>query len=243
MDYDSFLELVQKRRSIRKFKPDPVPDDYVDKIIEAARYAPSGANTQPWEFVVVKKQELKDKIIQIITDVRSQSTRTETAGQPQQDPQMQRPPRTTSDVTTAPVFILLLGDMRARAGLPRGAGQDDRKWQSVLTSSLASAFVYMHLAATSLGLASQWQSGVERPEAGPGLRQLLGIPEEMQIYDMMVVGYPDAGPAPKLLREKEKMVHYDFCGIEDFRTNQEVEDFISRARNHSAAASTDLNKK
>jgi len=243
VDYDSFLELVKSRRSIRKFKPDPIPDEYVAKIIEAARYAPSGANTQPWEFVVVKKQELKDRIIQIINDVRSQSTRTETTGQPQQDPQMQRPPRATSDVTTAPVFILLLGDMRARAGLPRGAGQDDRKWQSVLTSSLASAFLYMHLAATALGLASQWQSGVERPEAGPGLRQLLGIPEEMQIYDMMVLGYPDAGPSPKLLRDREKMVHHDFCGTEDFRTNQEIDDFISRSRNPTAAASTDVNTK
>ena len=37
MDYDSLLELVQKRRSIRQFKPDPIPDEYIDKIIEVAR--------------------------------------------------------------------------------------------------------------------------------------------------------------------------------------------------------------
>jgi len=57
MDYDGFLELVKKRRSIRLFKPDAVPDEYIDKIIEAARWAPSGANVQPWEFLVIKKPE------------------------------------------------------------------------------------------------------------------------------------------------------------------------------------------
>jgi nitroreductase len=54
MDYETVLELVKKRRSIRRFKTDPIPDDYIDKIIEVARQAPSGFNTQPWEFVVVR---------------------------------------------------------------------------------------------------------------------------------------------------------------------------------------------
>ncbi len=63
MDYDSLLELVKKRRSTRKFKPGSIPDEYVDKIIEVARWAPSGANSQPWDFIVIKKPELKQKII------------------------------------------------------------------------------------------------------------------------------------------------------------------------------------
>jgi nitroreductase len=66
MDYNSFLELAKKRRTIRRFKPDPIPDEYVDKIIEAARWAPSGFNLQPWEFVVIKKKELRENIIQIV---------------------------------------------------------------------------------------------------------------------------------------------------------------------------------
>ena len=65
MDYDGLLELFKKRRSIRKFKPDPVPDEYVDKIIEAARWAPSGANSQPWQFIVIKKDELRKRIFEI----------------------------------------------------------------------------------------------------------------------------------------------------------------------------------
>ena len=54
MEFDEFLKLVRKRRSIRKFKPDSIPEDHVEKILEAARWAPSGANGQPWEFIVIK---------------------------------------------------------------------------------------------------------------------------------------------------------------------------------------------
>ena len=44
MEIDELLELVRKRRSIRQFKPDPIPDEHVEKIIETARWAMSGAN-------------------------------------------------------------------------------------------------------------------------------------------------------------------------------------------------------
>ena len=65
MDYDELLELLKKRRSTRRYKPDPVPDEAIDKIIEAARWAPSGFNQQPWEFVVVKDQKLKEGNVEI----------------------------------------------------------------------------------------------------------------------------------------------------------------------------------
>ena len=49
-DYDTLLELVRNRVSVRKLKPDPIPDEYVQKILEIGRWAMSGANGQPWEF-------------------------------------------------------------------------------------------------------------------------------------------------------------------------------------------------
>ena len=51
MDYEGFLELIKARRSTRRFKPDPVPDDVIDRIVEAGRWAPSGFNQQPWELL------------------------------------------------------------------------------------------------------------------------------------------------------------------------------------------------
>ena len=47
MNIDELIGLLKLRRSIRKFKPDPIPDAYIEKMIEAARWAPSGANAQP----------------------------------------------------------------------------------------------------------------------------------------------------------------------------------------------------
>ena len=65
MQIDDFLELVRKRRSIRKFKPDPVPDELVEKILEAGRWAMSGSNAQPWEFIVVEDQSIIDQLAQM----------------------------------------------------------------------------------------------------------------------------------------------------------------------------------
>ncbi len=77
MHYENFLTLVRLRRSIRRLKPDPIPDETIDRIIEAARWAPSGFNTQPWEFIVVRKQALRDRIAEICEASRSQNAELE----------------------------------------------------------------------------------------------------------------------------------------------------------------------
>ena len=60
--YDRLLEIVKKRRNNRKFRSDPVPEGTIEKIIEVARWAPSGFHTQPWEFVAVTDKEIRDRI-------------------------------------------------------------------------------------------------------------------------------------------------------------------------------------
>jgi len=71
MDYQNLLSLVKERRSSRRFKPDPIPDDMIHKIIEVARWAPSGANSQPWDFIVVREKELRQEIVQYYKDFLS----------------------------------------------------------------------------------------------------------------------------------------------------------------------------
>ena len=58
-EYDVLLDLVKRRASTRKLKPDPIPDGYIEKILETARWAMSGANSQPWEFIVVRDAQIK----------------------------------------------------------------------------------------------------------------------------------------------------------------------------------------
>ena len=61
-DLASFLDMVRSRRSTRHFRPEAVPLDLLDELLEAARWAPSGFNLQPTHFVVVTSQEAKEKL-------------------------------------------------------------------------------------------------------------------------------------------------------------------------------------
>jgi nitroreductase len=60
----SVLEVIQKRRSLRKYKGDSIPEDVLQRVLEAVRLAPSGKNYQPWKFIIVQDKELKEKLAQ-----------------------------------------------------------------------------------------------------------------------------------------------------------------------------------
>jgi hypothetical protein len=62
------------------------------------------------------------------------------------------------------------------------------------------------------------------------VKDLLGLPKALVPYDMLALGYPAINPSDKFMRDPKKMVHYDDCGIDDFRTDEEVRDFVKRAR-------------
>jgi len=223
MDYEGFLELIKKRRSIRKFRPDPIPDEYVDKIIEAARWAPSGGNSQPWEFIVVKKQELRNEIIELIKEgYGSLEAKMEATREPELRFHFAPP-----GFVRAPVFIILCGNPRTREAYPVSA---QARGDSIFNSSLANAFLYMQLAVTSLGLGAQWVSAIAVPYVQYTSKKLLGIPVEMEFYDMLAVGYPDMEPGPRLVRAREEMVHYDYYNKDLFRTEEKVKEFIATLR-------------
>ncbi len=212
--YDCLLDLVRRRRTVRQFKPDPVPDGYVEKIIEVARWAPSGFHTQPWEFVVVKKKAVRDAIVAALDRHGPPITNPARKGQAPATPR-----RSFRD---APVFILLLADWRARAGLPGHPREKDARVTALYQSGLASAFLYLHLAAASLGLASQWYTATSNPDAERAIKAIIGIPEPLTIYDMMVLGYAASPPNPKEVRDFSEIIHYDDCGPQDFRTDEQV---------------------
>ena len=223
MNYESLLELVKKRRSIRGFKPDPIPDEYVEKIIEAARWAPSGANSQPWEFIVIKKQELKNRIIELIAEHNNLVHKAEITREPKL-----RFKFSPAGFTHAPVFILLCGDVRTKDAYPLLTTL--QRGSSHFASSLANAFLYMTLAATTLGLGSQWISATAMPYVQSLIKDLLRIPKELEIYDTLAVGYPNFEAKPSIVRAKEEIVHYDYYDKAKFRTNEEINNFIALLR-------------
>lgn len=63
------LRAIQERRSIRSFKTDPVEPEKIEAILEAARWAPSGKNTQPWRLVLVESQEKREQLGRLVTQM------------------------------------------------------------------------------------------------------------------------------------------------------------------------------
>jgi FMN reductase (NADPH) len=227
MEIDKFIELLKSRRSIRAYKPDPIPDEYIQKIIEAARWAPSGGNSQPWEFIVIKKKELKDRIadlfIKSLDLVReAELTREKEMRVPALVGKMMGP-----GFKNAPVLILLCGDPRVNEAFPFVIFQ--KYGHEVFISNLASAFLCMQLAAKTLGLGSQWVSA-----AGSfmedDLKELLNIPKGAKIYDMMAVGYPAYQLGPRSPRKIDEMTHYDRYDRTKLRSDQQIKEFIKNLR-------------
>lgn len=65
IDPKEFLEFIKNRRSIRSFENKAIPEDHIKMILEAGQWAPSASNRQPWQFLVIKNQELLEKIARI----------------------------------------------------------------------------------------------------------------------------------------------------------------------------------
>jgi nitroreductase len=141
MDYNSVLELVKKTRSIPRFKADPIPEKYIDQIIEVARWAPSGFNQQPWDFIVVRKPELKNKIVEYCRASGAQAGPMEIDREAWQKGPKWTPGKEENDYSIAPVYIILCGDNRTKAGLPMALRYNPDRMQNTFISGLASQWV------------------------------------------------------------------------------------------------------
>ena len=228
MDYQEILKLVQERRSIRTFTADPVSDEMVDQVIEAGRWAPSGTNTQPWEFVVVQDPEMKNRIAGFVKAVMYLAHEVElTRPKDLQWPSAARP---VSDPgwKDAPVLIIVCGDQRTKKSYPLFAQLTRR--DSIFASSLASAFLYMALAAKSLGLGSHWASATSHPLAMPLIMEALGIPDDFFIYDTMALGHPAVQPKPRIVRTRADMTHHERYDQAKYRTDAQIREFLVSLR-------------
>ena len=70
MKTNEIISAIQKRRSIRKYKGDDIPDEIIETILEAGRWAPSGQNNQPWKFVLIKDREFRKRLSKLTTSGR-----------------------------------------------------------------------------------------------------------------------------------------------------------------------------
>ena len=142
-------ECIRSRRTVRDYKPDPIPPEALYKILQAARWAPSSSNTQKWHFVVVQDRET----LTALGEIATQGT----------------------FIGQAPLAIAVVMDDAPRPQLDAGR-----------------ALQQMELMAWAQGIGMCFV-GVRDPGQQRAVKQLLSIPESMELITVLPFGYRDEG--------------------------------------------------
>ena len=218
MKINDLYTLVQQRRSVRGYDESrPVSDEAIKAILDCARWAPSGGNGQPWEFIVVRDSSTRHKIADYYLH------------QLEQKREMDLAVRGTAKMTGdgfrhAPVHIIILGDPRVQRAYPIRTKLE--KADSHFITGLANATLLIHLAAMSLGLGSQYVSDANSPYLETMLKVLLGIPEPLRIYHLVPIGYAKSQVGAPPRRALEEMVHAERYDMGKYRDDKAVDEFI-----------------
>jgi nitroreductase len=201
-------KAIRKRRSIRKFKPDLIPEEKIRLLLESARLAPSGTNTQPWRFIVIKDNDTKKKLQEAAHNQRH--------------------------VKSAPVIIVCCADLKAFKEFPErvdeliesGALPErtrevfipylskgmDTVTKDVLmvaaAANVAIAVEHIVLQAVEIGLGTCWVRWYEDDK----VKEILDIPEHVEVMALLPVGVPDEEPAPRPRLGLDKIVYSDKFG-------------------------------
>jgi len=167
------FEAIEGRRSCRDYLSDPIDEEDILKILQAAVQAPSPLNRQPWEFIVITRQELKERIFEHAVETR------EKVFQKSGWKWMQR--YDASFLKRVPVIVAVLGDP-----LKGGAGIYLQSGNTSYQHACAAAIQNMLLASHSLGLGSLWFTLFE----SESVRDLLGTVPDKEPLALICIGKP-----------------------------------------------------
>jgi nitroreductase len=186
------MEAIKGRRSIRKYTSRPVDDKTLNTILEAARQAPSWANTQCWRFVVVRDEKLRNKLADTGVAVATG-----------------KPNRGTEAMRVTPIAIVVCAEMR-RAGYslkePKEPTTDKGDWYMY---DVALAMQNLTLAAHALGLGTVHIGAFDAIKVA----EILGVPQGYAVVAMTPLGYPDESPKARSRKEMAEIVGYDKFGF------------------------------
>jgi len=183
------LEVIQNRRSIRKFKPDEVPEEYIHLLIEAGRLAPSGTNLQPARYIVIKSEEARTKL-KDCTPLPFVSAA----------PAIIACCVDTNSITSTGERMKELKEAEAFVDTPLNNADENynKGKQSIDTASLkaylnlnvAIAIDHITLRATDLGLGSCWVMMFDKEK----VKALLNLEDRYDVLALLPIGYPDQTP-------------------------------------------------
>lgn len=192
---DSFWDVIRTRRSVRQFKPDPVPQEHLLRIVDAARMAPCAGNEQPWKFVIIQDKKvidaLRDECVRgIEARLRKNSSLTGDAFAAE----LQKMVDTAiTGRLSAPAYIVVLAD--------GGRKYPDYNWHD---GPLAAG--YLLLAARALGYGTLYMTDSIPVEV---TKKVLNIPDRYVRVCITPIGVPLEWPAPKGKKALEDFVVRD----------------------------------
>jgi len=198
------IETIKSRRSIRKFKTDPIPDQYIKELIEAGRLAPSGSNLQATRYVIIKSLEARTKLSQctplpfvtrapliIACCIDKQVLNTAAAR--------------TKELIDSNAFIdTPLSNMStdSDALAKRRKEMDEESLKSYLYLNAAIALEHIALRAVDLGLGSCWIMMFNSKKA----KEVLELDERYDVVALLPIGYPNQNPLQRPRLQLDELI-------------------------------------
>jgi len=191
---NSAHDFLRSRRSIRRFKLDPVADSVIERILTTAAFAPSAHNRQPWRFMVIRNPEVKTRLGIALTTKMRADMQTENAPTSEIE---SRASRSLRRIDEAPVIIMLCRDVTdVRVDTP------EETIMNIQSTALAGMNIL--LAAHAEGLGANW---ICWPlYATQATRIALDLPKTWEPQAMFIVGNADEEAAPKMVKSLAELV-------------------------------------
>ena len=209
MHTDQLLNIIRTRRSVRVYKTGKVTERQLETILEAARWAPSGANTQPWEFVVTRDRKKMKRVREIYSNEWKQRKL--------EDPLHYKGLK-KDYVGDVSVLVLVCGDARTKQVYLTTRQAADR--EKLFQASMANAVQQMMLAAASMNLGTVWVS--VREEVEPELRKLFQVPEPLRLLWVVPIGHARSWPKAKPRRAVWDFAHMEVYDSKKLRPDSEI---------------------
>jgi len=196
------LTIFRERRSIRRYRPVPVRRAMLQQLLEAATWAPSAHNRQPWRFAVIEGQPLKERLARAMGNQLRADLVVDGAPEAAIKKDVDR---SFDRITSAPALILVSLTMADMDIYPDEQRQKN-EWQMAVQST-AMAGQNLLLAAHTLGLGACWMCApLFCPEVA---RDTLALPSDWQPQGLITVGYPAEARHKQRLPLSERVVYLD----------------------------------
>jgi len=194
MDQEYLFNIIKERRTVRKYKSTPVPEKHIEKIINAARFAPTAGNQQPWMFLVIRNRkkldQLAEKALQWYMELYQNKAN---PGKEELKSTRVSLREIIKNALSAPVYVAVLVD-------------PDTNYPEYIIHDGTLASGYLMIAAKSLGYGTGFFTTFF-PEKK--MKDYLGIPDKYKLICFTPIGVPDEWPDAPAKKELNEVIIYE----------------------------------